>query len=240
MQFARVLDDDWSRGAGRTEGMVEADGQSIEIVTVHSSKGLEWPVVIPINTPSMPRGADPFVYRRSDETLHWALGKITPPSLSPALQEEAEEKSDENLRLLYVACTRAKELLVLPELAWSNDASWAKQVDFKFADIPELKFAHLPYGGFVPPATVSNTQTAEVFAAEQSRLESAFRRIRWIRPSDSDPDVVLIQLPSFTSGDQPLQAPVSIEGSRMRGVILHKIMEELLTHELEALGCRNR
>jgi CRISPR-associated exonuclease Cas4 len=40
-QFARDLDDDWSSGSSHTEGMVEADGQSIEIVTVHSSKGLE-------------------------------------------------------------------------------------------------------------------------------------------------------------------------------------------------------
>jgi CRISPR-associated exonuclease Cas4 len=104
MRFARDLDDDWSSWAACTEGMVEADGQSIEIVTVHSSKGLEWPIVIPINRPSMPRRAESFVYRRSDETLHWALGEVTPPSLSGALQGESREQGEENLRLLYVAC----------------------------------------------------------------------------------------------------------------------------------------
>jgi CRISPR-associated exonuclease Cas4 len=88
-QFARDLDHDWSSGAGCTEGMVEAGGQSIEIVTVHSSKGLEWPVVIPINRASMPRRAETFVYRRTDERLHWALGQVTPPTLRerPAMRE---------------------------------------------------------------------------------------------------------------------------------------------------------
>jgi CRISPR-associated exonuclease Cas4 len=127
------------------------------------------------------------------------------------------------------------ELLVLPELTWSKDASWAKHIDFKLADVPELKLMHLPRGSLVPPATVSNTQTVEAFATEQSRLESAFFRVRWIRPSDSDPDVGPIQLPILAGEDEPLQAPVSIEGSRMRGVILHKLMEELLTQELEAI-----
>ena len=85
--------------------------QSIEIVTVHSSKGLEWPVVIPINRASMPRRTETFVHRRSDESLHWALGQIIPPGLGDALLTEEAEKRAENLRLLYVACTRAMESL---------------------------------------------------------------------------------------------------------------------------------
>ena len=144
VQFARDIDEEWSSGAGHAEGMVEADGQSIEIVTVHSSKGLEWPVVIPINRASMPRRAEKFVYRRSDESLHWALGQIIPPSLGDALQAEEIEKRNENLRLLYVACTRAMELLIVPDFSWSNDASWAKLLDFQLGEVPELNIARLP------------------------------------------------------------------------------------------------
>ncbi len=236
IQFGRDLDNDWASDTGCTEGTVEADGQSIEIVTIHSSKGLEWPVVIPINRPSMPRKAESFVYRRSDETLHWALGKVTPPTLAGALQGETHEKRDEDLRLLYVACTGAMELLVIPGLTWSKDASWAKKIDFKLADIPELQLMHLRRGTYVPPPTIENQQSAKIFAEEKSRLQSAFQVVRWIRPSDSDPDVLQFQLPFLQGEDEPLQAPVSIEGSRMRGVILHKLMEELLTHELEAIA----
>jgi len=40
------------------------------------------------------------VYRRSDESLHWALGQLAPPSLEDALRAENIEKQNENLRLL--------------------------------------------------------------------------------------------------------------------------------------------
>ncbi|MGY3532186.1 UvrD-helicase domain-containing protein [Bradyrhizobium sp. USDA 4452] len=206
-QFARDLDREWSSGSGQNEGMVEADGQSIEIVTVHSSKGLEWPVVIPINCVSQPRRPEKFVYRRSDETLHWALGSVTPPSLKSALQREILEKRNEDLRLLYVACTRAMELLVIPAFTWSDDASWAKLLDFRLDQIPELNFETLPRRGLRARISIENQQTAEQFAAEQSRLKEAHQRIRWIRPSDSDPDVVPIQLPTSLGEDEPLQSP---------------------------------
>jgi CRISPR-associated exonuclease Cas4 len=237
VQFARDIDEEWSSGVGHAEGMVETDGQSIEIVTVHSSKGLEWPVVIPINRASMPRRAEKFVYRRSDESLHWALGQIIPPSLGDALQTEEVEKRNENLRLLYVACTRAMELLIVPDFSWSNDASWAKLLDFQLVAVPELNIGRLPRKSPAPSDTVENQQSEEVFAAEQLQLVEASPNIRWIRPSDGDPDLVPIQMPTEPGQEEPLGPPPTVEGSRTRGVVLHKLMEELITGELnENLG----
>lgn len=232
VQFARDIDDEWSSSLGSPEGMVEADGQSIEIVTVHSSKGLEWPVVIPINRASMPRRAETFVYRRKDETLHWALGQVVPPSLGDALLAEETEKRNENLRLLYVACTRAMELLIIPDFTWSNDASWAKLLDFKLETVPELDISRLPRASIVLPTVTENLQDAEVFAEEQSRLEAS-PRIRWITPSDGDPDVITGLIPSEISDDEPLRPLPLVEGGRVRGILLHKLMEELVTGELD-------
>jgi len=232
-QFARDLEDDWSAGTGFAEGIVEADGRSIEIVTVHSSKGLEWPVVIPINRASMPRPPEPFVYRRSDESLHWALGQVTPPTLEGALRGENRERRDENLRLLYVACTRAMELLVIPDFSWCDETSWAKQLDLRLDDIPELNVSKLRRDVVAPPKSSENGQAAEVFAEEQSRTERDFPPIVWTKPSESDPDVLMTQTPN-SAEDAALDTPGAIEGSRMRGVILHKLMEELATGELAA------
>jgi CRISPR-associated exonuclease Cas4 len=232
VQFARDIDDEWSSSSGSPEGMVEADGQSIEIVTVHSSKGLEWPVVIPINRASLPRRAETFVYRRKDETLHWAMGQVVPPSLGDALLAEETEKRNENLRLLYVACTRAMELLILPDFIWSNNASWAKLLDFKLDTVPELDISHLPRASLILPTATKNPQNAELFAEEQSRLEAS-PRIRWVTPSDGDPDVISGLTPSETSDDEPLRAIPAVEGGRVRGILLHKLMEELVTGELD-------
>jgi CRISPR-associated exonuclease Cas4 len=181
----------------------------------------------------MPRPPEPFVYRRSDESLHWALGQVTPPTLEGALKGENQEKRDENLRLLYVACTRAMELLVIPDFSWCDETSWARQLDLRLDDIPELDVSKLRRAVVAPPKSNENLQSAEVFAEEESRMKREFPPIVWIKPSESDPDVLPTPHP-ISSEDAALDAPVAIEGSRVRGVILHKLMEELATGELAA------
>ena len=121
------------------EGVVDADEHSIKIVTIHSSKGLEWPVVIPINTASGARPLEQFVHRRDDDTLHWVLGDVVPPNLAEAMSTEMQLGSEERLRLLYVACTRAMDLLVLPEFSWCNDRSWARNLDFRLNQLPRAE-----------------------------------------------------------------------------------------------------
>jgi CRISPR-associated exonuclease Cas4 len=179
-QFAHDLDTDWSRRASHAEGVVDAEGQSIEIVTIHSSKGLEWPVVIPINTASGTRPPEQFVHRRTDDTLHWVLGDIVPPSLAEVMKDEGEEASQERLRLLYVACTRAMELLVLPDLSWTDDASWMRAIDFKLQNVPELNISKFIKKPYERPAEHSNMQTPEVFETERFRIDKSFPVIRWI------------------------------------------------------------
>jgi CRISPR-associated exonuclease Cas4 len=232
-QFARDLNDDWSRHRSHDEGVVDADEHSIKLVTIHSAKGLEWPVVIPINSASSPRPPEQFVYRRSDDTLHWKLGHIVPPDLAVAMNSEAQEAAEERLRLLYVACTRAMDLLVLPALSWSNSGSWARLVDFQLDELPELNITHLAKSAVERPTEASNTQDLAQFEAERSEVERSFVRIRWVRPSDGDPDALSFDSPAASAWEQPLEATL-IRGGAGRGVVLHKIMEELLTAELEA------
>jgi CRISPR-associated exonuclease Cas4 len=83
---------------------VDAHGQAIEIITVHSSKGLEWPVVIPINMGTEFRPSDRFIRRRYDNTLHWMLGDVVPPAIANAMAVDQKESKQEGERLLYVAC----------------------------------------------------------------------------------------------------------------------------------------
>jgi CRISPR-associated exonuclease Cas4 len=128
------------------------------------------------------------------------------------------------------------ELLIVADFTWSNDASWAKLLDFKLDEVPELNIARLPRATVAAPPGIQNQQSAEVFAAEQSRLREASPTIRWIRPSDHDPDVIPIQMPSASGEEEPVQPASSVAGSRMRGVLLHKLMEELVTGELEEIG----
>jgi ATP-dependent exoDNAse (exonuclease V) beta subunit len=71
--FVHDLQSDWEAHEQRAEGRIDASADAVEIVTIHSSKGLEWPVVIPINTSTTFRPAPQFLHRQSDNTLHWIL-----------------------------------------------------------------------------------------------------------------------------------------------------------------------
>jgi len=223
---------EWQAGAQRAEGRVDAEGDAIEVVTIHSAKGLEWPVVITINTATQLRARDEFVHRQSDNTLHWVLGDAVPPGLAAALTSDEEYKARENERLWYVACTRATELLVVPELASAKQKSWARVVELGHQDLPEIDlsgFVRKPIGVV---ADGENRQTSDVFAAEQATIAEQSRARPWIRPSRVDPDRIE-ETPVIVAdiADAP-EAAIPIGAGRVRGLVLHKLLEEILTGEL--------
>ncbi|HET6350622.1 MAG TPA: UvrD-helicase domain-containing protein [Coriobacteriia bacterium] len=103
----------------------ESGGQSVRVMTIHASKGLEFPVVfvaglkvpkhgtadnVLVEAAEGESGQTPRIAVRMPESV--LDGACTPdyPRLRDAaiVEEEEEEK-----RALYVACTRARELLVL-------------------------------------------------------------------------------------------------------------------------------
>ncbi|WP_250031216.1 UvrD-helicase domain-containing protein [Paractinoplanes maris] len=87
---------------------LESDADAVQIVTVHSSKGLEYPVVF------LPFGWDRFVGRPDLLQLHddagvrvLDVGGPTGPGFAEASRRHNTEQDGEDLRLMYVALTRA-------------------------------------------------------------------------------------------------------------------------------------
>lgn len=233
--FARDLDNEWSHFVPHDEGVVDADEHEIKIVTIHSSKGLEWPVVIPINTASGMRSPDQFIYRRSDNTIHWVLEEVVPPELAGAMETEEQAASEEHLRLLYVACTRAMDLLVLPEFSSVKEDSWARAVDFKLGSLPLLDIGHLAKKEFPKTADPPNMQSRAEFESEQSEIVNISPPVRWLRPSDGDSDVVSFEA-SPVAAWEAMDTDIVRIGGAVRGVVLHKLMEEFITGELGPEG----
>ena len=230
--FARDVNRDWRDGAAYNEGRVDAEGDAIEIITIHSAKGLEWPVVIPINTATMLRSREPFVHRADDDTLHWVIGDVVPPELHAALETDDESLMRERERLWYVACTRARELLVVPELAQAEQKSWARVVNLGHDALLELDVSRMMTVPTPMSADPPNTQTAELFAAERAVIEEAAVPLTWVRPSDHDPDrPQAIEAIPLDGGDL-LEVDLPIGAGRVRGLLLHKLLEEVLTGEL--------
>jgi len=235
-QLARDMGADWEGGPlgpePYEEARVDTSGEAIEIVTVHSSKGLEWPVVIPINMGSELRRRNPFIHRRHDDTLHWVLGDVVPPAIADAIGRDDNERAEERERLLYVACTRAIDLLILPQFSAPRQNSWAQLLDLKQGDLPELNVAGFARQPVARPEALPNVQTAAIFATEQSIADNASKPIQWVKPSDADPDRQLLEAAVLEEiADMDVESP-TMGGSRARGIILHKLMEELLTGEV--------
>jgi len=230
--FVRDLQADWEGQVPRTEGRIDPSDDAIELVTIHSSKGLEWPVVIPINTSTEFRSPPQFVHRKSDNTLHWVVGGVVPPELAAARDEEGVQDGFERERMWYVACTRARDLLILPKLPAAAANSWAKALDLSMGDLPDLSLDHLPQPQRAASTVVVNEQSRERFAAEAQTVAVAAPPLRWRRPSDHDSD----RAERFESTAQALDdAFVFVEpigAGQLRGIVLHKLMEEFLTGEL--------
>jgi exodeoxyribonuclease V beta subunit len=89
---------------------LESDENAVKIVTVHKSKGLEYPVVFCPFTwdgSKMVRGKEPFVFHDKDDNMRMTLD-LGSENMKINLGFAQKELLAENLRLLYVAMTRAK------------------------------------------------------------------------------------------------------------------------------------
>ncbi|MCM8535113.1 MAG: UvrD-helicase domain-containing protein [Lentisphaeraceae bacterium] len=91
------------------EKTIEAD--AIKIMTIHVSKGLEFPVVFLFGGFSTPRVTDKL-HKYFDSILQKPVIDITKSSK----QEVLNEQNEELIRLYYVACTRAVLKLFVPSI----------------------------------------------------------------------------------------------------------------------------
>jgi ATP-dependent exoDNAse (exonuclease V) beta subunit len=231
--FVHDLHEAWERQLEAPEGRSDSSEEAVEIVTMHSSKGLEWPVVIPINTATRLRSPGPFVHRQSDNTLHWLLEGVAPPDLDAARDEEGASEARQRERLLYVACTRARDLLIIPHLPSAHRRSWSRIMNLGHHRLPEIDVRHLERAVAKAPVTGGNAQTADRFAWEAEKVAAASPAMSWRRPSDHDPDRRALATATISEASDELETILPVGAGRLRGILLHKLMEEFLTGELE-------
>gem|GEM_PF-116777 len=118
---AAVLDDLRQSEARESEANVSSDDEdAVSVLTVHGSKGLEWPVVVVGDCGRYaPRDDDPVawcaaagvsvVLRDPDDER----AAVTPATLARLCEEGRARRREESKRLLYVAMTRARDHLIL-------------------------------------------------------------------------------------------------------------------------------
>jgi exodeoxyribonuclease V beta subunit len=126
-------------GAEETSRRLESDAEAVQIITIHRSKGLEFPVVYApyLWDRSVPQHPDPLRY-------HDAAGRVldvggpTDAGYDDRRALHLREEAGESLRLAYVALTRAASQVV----TW-----WAPTQNAERSPLHRLLFADRGLGG---------------------------------------------------------------------------------------------
>ncbi len=104
-------------GAARKEERarrLDSDADAVHLATIHSSKGLQYPVVmLPFVADRWLPTPDTLHFHREDRTRCLDIGIRSDEGRADRLQRATAEASGESLRLLYVAMTRAQSQVVL-------------------------------------------------------------------------------------------------------------------------------
>lgn len=102
-------------GAGERSRRLESDAEAVAIRTVHTSKGLEWPVVyVPFGWDRwQPDGPDPLLLHDDSGRRVLDVGGVGGPGYDDRRRVHLAEEAGEDLRVLYVALTRARSQVVL-------------------------------------------------------------------------------------------------------------------------------
>ena len=236
--FADAMTAAWEGKTRSAEGRPDAQEEAVSLVTMHASKGLEWPIVVPINTMTSGNDVRDPIIDSDTKTIFLPIFGVAPAGYDDAKAAEVAERERERLRLWYVAATRARELLVLPKLDVApSRSSWNALMDFDLDGLPVIAIDHHPSGFDTVDGDPENSQTRETFAAEAARVVAATTRLRWVAPSrDEDPEgpletVAEPQIVVPTEDDPQPDVTIAVQGGRERGLIIHKLFEEVLTGE---------
>src|SRR5207237_7457255 len=103
-----------------------ADGaEGVGVVAVDGAKGLECPVVILADLTWKGTAGEPRRWADPDRGLCvLRIAGCTPPELQEHAAEEMAREGEEATRVLYVAATRARDLLVVPALGDGRYDGW--------------------------------------------------------------------------------------------------------------------
>jgi ATP-dependent helicase/nuclease subunit A len=213
---------------------------AVRVLTVHSAKGLESPIVFMPDLSRLPQDKpeQPKIFRHGDFPLVAGAedDSIVPMEQAKSDAERAEE--EEHRRLLYVALTRPRDVLILCGLGEKEkegkenketDAPWfqfcKKAMERLGAESKEGAFFYGEVAAFAPQKS-----------PEKREKESAVAIPEWIRaPVKSADEKRRFVNPSQVAASNEKTLPPNLQQAAFRrGELLHRLLQMLPLAEPDA------
>ena len=190
---------------------LESDAEAVQVLTIHRSKGLEFPVVYCpfLWEPSyIPRDPEPVFFHDPGAGFRRTVDVgLDGRAWDAHVRRHRDEQRGEDLRLAYVALTRAKHQAVI----W-----WAPSYDSRHSPLGRLLFAKGPNGNVAaegrstPADEAADARFADL--AEQAHGRHQRRAIGTRRAGDVEPAGRAVRRP----GGGPVRSRLSTCGGAGR------------------------
>ncbi len=127
--FVDWLDDQAENGEAGDAPIIEEGTEGVRIMTVHKAKGLEFPVVV-LADMTAKEAREPSRWTDTEAGLCvMRLAGCLPPQLQEHAGDELQLEREEAARVLYVAATRARDLLVVTAVGDERREGWLSVLD---------------------------------------------------------------------------------------------------------------
>lgn len=114
-EFVRWSDTQAETNQGVSEPLLDTGTDAVRFMTIHKSKGREFPMVIAAGMSGHTSNSRAVrTFSRADSTAQFKLKDAPTPNYLVAKAFDDEADANELIRLLYVAMTRAKSVLAIP------------------------------------------------------------------------------------------------------------------------------
>ncbi len=207
----------------------------VRVMTVHGSKGLEAPIVFLPDTTQKPKMSEAMIKVGQGFALPPSAAK-TPEKLTLCKEAMRAKRLQENLRLFYVAMTRAESRLIICGYKTGQgtgkvaDGSWYKYAQAAFDGLPsqdiETPFGDGQYFGTGASTTSSTANVKHQTKTDMPPWISALAPLEGLAKRRVTPSHLLAPPPNQ---DMPVRSPLQGDSEYRfaRGNLIHKLLEIL-------------